>query len=131
MILSLYCGKQSIDIVFKLGLENSIKYGEKTRHQKATAIDVIIEKDNQPLLATIESFRASSQNKEKLQMFFINWLIKSYKGNTPLYLGGFLSEDLTGCIQIIGGVSNACRALQCDHEEADERILFHINQTII
>ena len=55
MILSPYCGKQNIDIVFELCLENSIKYAEKTRNQKATPIDVIIEKDNQPLPATMET----------------------------------------------------------------------------
>ena len=34
-------------LIFDLYLENSIKYGERTRRQKATAIDVIIEKDSQ------------------------------------------------------------------------------------
>ena len=55
------------------------------------------------------------------KVFFINWLIKSRKDHKPLYLGGSLPGDLTGCIQIISGISNACRALQCDHQEADER----------
>ena len=46
--------------------------GKELTVKKATAIDVIIEKDNQPLPATMESFWASSLNKENLQMFFIN-----------------------------------------------------------
>ena len=121
---------QCTDTVFDLYLENSIKYGERTGRQKATAIDAIIENDNQPLPATTESFWVSSLNKKNLQTFFVNWLIKSYKDDKPLYLGGFLPSDLTGCIQIISGVSNAWRALQCDHERADERILFHINHAI-
>ena len=121
---------QRIDIAFDLYLDNSIKYWERTRCQKATVINIIIEKDNQPLPATMESFWASSLNKENLQMFFINWLIKSYKYDKPLHLAGSLLGDLTSFIQIICGVSNACRAVQCDHEEAAERILFHINHTI-
>ena len=78
----------------------------------------------------MESFWASSLNRKNMQMFFLNWLVKSYKDDKSLYLGGFLPGDLTGCIQIIGGVSNACRALQYDHKEVDERILFHINHAI-
>ena len=50
--------------------------------------------------------------------------MKLYKDDKSLYLGGSLPGDLTGCIQIFSGVSNACRALQCDHEEADERFCF-------
>ena len=89
---------QCIDIVSDLYLENSIKYGERVRRQKAAAIDVIIKKDNQLLPATMESFWASSLNKENLQMFFINWLVKSYKDDKPLHLNGSLPGDLTGCI---------------------------------
>ena len=74
----------------------------------ATAVDIIIENDNQPLPATMESFWASPLNKENLQTFFVNWLIKSYKDEKPLYLGGSLAGDLTDCIQIVSGVSNAC-----------------------
>ena len=121
---------QRIDIVFDLYLENTVKYGERNRRQKTTAINVIIEKDNQPLPVTMDSFWASSTNKENLQMFFINWLLKFYKDDRPVYLGGSVPGNITGCIQIIGGVSSNCLDLKCDHEEADERILYHINQAI-
>ena len=121
---------QRIDIVFELYFENTVKYGERNRRQKTTAIDVIIEKDNQPLPVTMDSFWASSTNKENLQMFFINWLLKFYKDDRPVYLGGSAPGDITGCIQIIGGVSSNCLDLKCDHEKVDERILYHINHAI-
>ena len=121
---------QRIDIVFDLYLENKVKYGERNRCQKTTAIDVIIKKDNQPLPVTMDSFWASSANKENLQMFFINWLLKFYKDDRPVYLGGSVPGDITGCIQIIGGISGNCLDLKCDREEADEQILYHINHAI-
>ena len=62
-------------------------------------------------------------------MFFITWVIKLYKDDKPLYLGGSLPGDLTTCMQIIS-VSNACCALQCDHRKTDERILFHVSHAI-
>ena len=55
---------QHTDIVFDLYLENTVKYGERNHHQKTTAIDVIIEKDNQPLPVTMDSFWASLTNKD-------------------------------------------------------------------
>ena len=110
---------QRIDIVFDLYLENTVKYGERNRRQKTTAIDVIIEKDNQPLT-----------NKENLQMFFINWLLRFYKDDRPIYLVGSVPGDITGCIQIIGGISSNCLDLKCDHEGVDDQILYHINHAI-
>ena len=47
---------QRIDIAFDLYLDNSIKYWERTRCQKATVINIIIEKDNQPLPARWKAF---------------------------------------------------------------------------
>ena len=108
MILSPYCGNNQFSVTQLIDIKDSVKYGEITRSQKATAIDVIIEKDNQPLPETMESFRASSPNKENLQMFFINWLIK--------YLGRSLPGDLTAVSKLL--------------VEAEERILFHINHAI-
>ena len=63
-------------------------------------------------------------------MLFINWLYKTCKDDKPIYLGGSVAGGLTGCIRIIGGISSSCRALTCDHEDVDERILFHINYAI-
>ena len=122
---------QHTDIVFYLYLENTVKYGERNHHQRTTAIDVIIEKDNQPLPVTMDSFWASSTNKENLKIFFINWLLKFYKDDRPDYLGGSVPGDITCCIQIIGGISSNCLDLKCDHEEADEQILYHINHAIL
>ena len=85
-----YLSKDSsrIDTVCDIYLENTIKYGEIVRHQKAISINIVIESADQPLLVTMEVFWVSPGNKEQLQMFFINWLRKTYKDDKFIYLGG-------------------------------------------
>ena len=49
----------------------------------------------------MESFWASSKNREQSQMFFfIRWLIETYTEEKTLYLGGSLPGHLIGCIRI-------------------------------
>lgn len=79
--------------VFDLHLENTIKYDERTRCRKRTAINTVIENVNLPLIVTIESFWASSINREKLHIFFIDWLLKSSKDDKPAYLGGLVPRN--------------------------------------
>ena len=59
-------------------------------------------------------------------MFFISWLNETYNEEKPLYLGGSLPGHLIRCIRICSCESFSCRSLQCDHEEADYRLLYHI-----
>ena len=89
----------------------------------ANARNIVMESSNHPLPAKMESFWASPGNQEQLQMFFINCLCKTYRDDKPIYLGGSTPDDLTGYIRIIGEISSSCRALKCDHEEADKIIL--------
>ena len=121
---------ERVDIVFDLYLENSTKQGERGRRKKTAAIDVSIQHDDQPLPVSMDSFWASSFNKEQLQQFFIKWMTDSYTDHRDLYLGGCLPGDLTGCINIKSGVCHQSVALKCDHEEADGRFMFHINHGI-
>ena len=96
---------------------------------KATVTNIVIESADQPLpvTMTMESFWASSGSKEQLQMFFINWLCKTYNYDKPVYLGESVPGDLNDCIGIRSRFSSSYRALKCDHEEPEERILFHVN----
>ena len=121
---------QRVDILFDLYIINSVKEGERDRRKKADAIDFDITSNNQPLPVKTESFWAASKNKEKLQIFFINWLSNIYKEGKPIHLGGSLPGNLTGCSRIVPGVQTSCRLLRCDHEEPDDRLMFHINHAV-
>lgn len=69
----------------------------------------------------IENFWSSSVSKTTFQAFYIEWLTTNYSGSKPLYLG----------ISPQAWVVSAGRAalfprLNCTHEEADDRIMFHV-----
>jgi len=72
----------------------------------------------------------SSKNKLEFQKSFIEWLKDEYKDDIPIYLGGAVSNDVTLCIKVSRGSFNEEPELRCFHEEADDRLLFHVNHGI-
>ena len=78
----------------------------------------------------MDGFWASSSNKMQLQNIFIKWLTDTYSGSTPVYLGGANSDDITSCLEISNNEMTQQRQLKCNHEEADDRILFHVNHGV-
>ena len=51
----------------------------------------------------------------------------TYNGATPFYLGGVNYDDMTSCLKISNSQVSKQPLLKCNHEEADDRILFHVN----
>ena len=78
----------------------------------------------------MKRFWASSTNKEQLQLFFIKWICEKYDKDIPLYFGGCVPGDITGCVKVCSHVVSDVPAMKCGHEEADNRILFYINHAI-
>ena len=78
----------------------------------------------------MESFWASSTNKEELQLFFIKWICEKYDKDFPLCLGGCVPGDITACVKVSSYVVSDVPVMKCGHEEADNRILFHNNHAI-
>ena len=57
-------------------------------------------------------------------------MISNYDGNKPVYLGGSHVEDLTSCVKLCNGGIQNIYLLKCNHEEADDRIIFHATHAI-
>ena len=57
-------------------------------------------------------------------------MIETYKDCKPVYLGGSHLTDLTACMKLVQGNEGYERLLKCDHEEADDRIMFHVNHAV-
>ena len=119
-----------IDIVFDLYLENSIKEQERSRRGCENANETIITSFKQSLPVDLDSFWASADNKVQLQQKFIDWMKTNYKGAKPIYLGGANKEDLTSCIKIAGSNITLEERLKCTHEEADDRMLYHVSHAV-
>ena len=70
------------------------------------------------------------ENKVRLQQIFIEWIIENYKGKEPVYLGGSHRDKMTGCVKQLAEVRSWERLPQCNHEEADDCMMFHLNYAI-
>ena len=96
------------------------------RRKKSTPINVTITSTDQTLPVEMDSFWSSSKNKVELQMCFINWICSTYIGSKHVYLGGCHPDDITKCVKISNGIREDVRLLRCDHEEADDRIMYQV-----
>ena len=131
MIMNLSKDCQRIDIVFDIYLENSIKASaRKSRKKSIGPIPMSIDRDNQQIPSAIDSFWASESNKEALRMHYIKWVIKNYSGEMPIYLGGSLSGDIFGCKKVERGNISDALNLRCEHEEADDCLMLHIDDAV-
>ena len=45
-------------------------------------------------------------------------------------VGGSIKEDITSCLKVFRGCASTEEVLKCTHEEADDRIFFHVNDGI-
>ena len=68
----------------------------------------------------------------KFQQAFIKWMSFECKVDVPWFLGGAHAENVAACMKIRpdGELIEEVDALRNDHEEADDRKLFHLNQAI-
>ena len=75
-------------------------------------------------------FWSSSDNKVNFQQAFIKWMTSNGQSDVLVYLGGANTEDITSCIQVWRGETIRVPSLKNDHEEADDRIFYHLNHSI-
>ena len=132
IFLSISWHSQRVDIIFDVYIEDSIKTFERNRRTsgiKPTEIEII--QDSTPIPVDMSSFWGSSSNKTKFQQFFIKWLPLHYLFKVPVYLGGAHEEHLNTCIKFEPCQdSTTVESLYWEHEEADGRLLYHINHAI-
>ena len=126
MITNTACNCEQIHIVFDIYKEDSIKNVERKRRGKSkqmVVLDVI--SPNQKVPVVLENFWASSVSKTAFQAFYVEWLPTNYKGNKALYLGISPKAWL-----VSRGRASPFPRLDCTHEEADDRMMFHIQDVL-
>ena len=73
------------------------------------------------------------QNKMALQQNFIVWALKKAESDhfdKKLYFGGCHEDNSDMCLSYVNGSVQKERLLECTHEEADDRVLFHLNHAV-
>ena len=78
-----------------------------------------------PLMDTVWDL---GENKVQLQQFYIKWITEIYKGERSAYLGGN-SDQLSSCLLISENTTTWEPLLQCQHEEADDRLMSYFRIT--
>ena len=117
--------------MFDLYLPNSIKEHERNRRKTTQGILTNIPRFDQPLPVDMDTFWSLNDNKVNFQQFFIKWVKETYSNiESSVYLDGSHVDDVTSCVLISNGHITLERLLKCDHEEADDRILFHVNHGV-
>lgn len=67
----------------------------------------------------------------RLQQKFIEWVAEEVPGEIPTYLGGASCENVTSCWRVSRSEGlTEVESLTNDHEEADDRIMYHVNQAV-
>ena len=82
-------------------------------------LDLISPNQNVPVV--LENFWSSSISKSAFQAFYVEWLTTNYKDVKPLYLG--ISPQSWF---VSAGHASLFPRLNCTHEEADDRMMFHV-----
>ena len=129
-IIQIYESTTRIDIVFNLYILNSSKNNERDRRGSINGIRTSIYSAEQIFPVEMNLFWALSENKITFQQFFIEWCVKNHSDDKTIYLGGADPDNITGCLKITGGPVLQHCLLKCDHEEADDRMIFHANHAI-
>ena len=80
--------------------------------------------------AEMDLFWALSENNMTFQQFFIEQCVKNHSNDKTIDLGGAHPDDITGCLRITGESVVQHRSLKYDHQEADDRMMFHANHAI-
>ena len=122
-------GSMRLDIIFDIYLDGNIKQNERQRRSK-DIVEITIASIHQPLPVEMDKFWGSASNKMQLEQIFLDWFISFYKGSLPVFLGGANKVDITSCYKVSDGVSTDQEDLKCFHEEADDRMLFHVTHSI-
>ena len=102
-----------------------------TRTSKNMSVTSETNRMDQPLPIEMDRFWSSTENKMLLQQFFMKWSSETYKDRKPVYLGDSHVDILSACLRVSEGHEGYVHLLKCDHEEADDRIMFHINHAVI
>ena len=91
---------------------------------------VAIPCNSQKLPEEMDGYWSLSGNKVRFQQSFISWVLTNHSEEKTVILGGGSKGDPHACLMITNGVVKNVLALASSQEEADDRIMAHINYAL-
>jgi hypothetical protein len=83
------------------------------------------------LPATMDQFWGASANKLDFQANFIDFVLKTVTSSKTIYLGGGVRNNNEKCMRKDPANIETVSFLQSNIEEADDRILLHVNHCVV
>ena len=124
IIVNAGSNSDEIHIVFDTYKEDS--NAERKRRGKSNEMIVLDSiSPNHHIPVKVENFWSSSVSKTAFQAFYVEWLKTNYDGNKPLYFG---ISPQAWCLS--AGRASPFPRLDCTHEEADDRMMFHVQDIL-
>ena len=94
------------------------KRDRRAKSKEMVALDVISPDQNVPVI--LENFYSSFTSESAFQAFYAEWLTTNYCDSKPISPQAWMVSD--GCASVLP-------QLNCTHEKADDRVMFHICRT--
>ena len=117
-----------IDIIFDVYQKSSIKQMERAQRSSSEEITITIRSDNQKLPVDLDMFWSSMLNKVRLQEYVFKWMLQNVVSEKEIIFGGVYGGE---CRKLLAGTETQIAELSSNQEEADDRIMFHINDGVV
>ncbi|KAK4317056.1 hypothetical protein Pmani_011868 [Petrolisthes manimaculis] len=117
-----------IDIIFDVYKKSSIKQMERAQRSSSEEITITIRSDNQKLPVNLDMFWSSMLNKVRLQEYVYKWMLENVVSEKEIIFGGVYGGE---CRKLLAGTETQITELSSSQEEADDRIMFHINDSVV
>ena len=117
-----------IDIIFDVYQKSSIKQMERAQRSSSEQITITIRSDNQKVPVDLDMFWSSMLNKVRLQEYVFKWMLQNVVSEKEIIFGGVNGGE---CRKLLAGIESEITELSSNQEEADDRIMFHINDVVV
>ncbi|KAG1659915.1 Dual 3',5'-cyclic-AMP and -GMP phosphodiesterase 11 [Nymphon striatum] len=101
---------------------------ERAQRSSSEEITITIRSDNQKLPVNLDMFWSSMLNKVRLQEYVFKWMLQNVKSDKEIFFGGVYGGE---CKKLLAGNETQIAELSSNQEEADDRIMFHINDGVV
>ena len=117
-----------IDIIFDVYQKSSIKQMERAQRSSSEQFTITIRSDNQKVPVDLDMFWSSMLNKVRLQEYVFKWMLQNVVSEKEIIFGGVNGGE---CRKLLAGIESEITELSSNQEEADDRIMFHINDGVV
>ena len=101
---------------------------ERAQRSSSEQITITIRSDNQKVPVDLDMFWSSMLNKVRLQEYVFKWMLQNVVSEKEIIFGGVNGGE---CRKLLAGIESEITELSSNQEEADDRIMFHINDGVV